>query len=186
MAKSAPAVLAVLVVMQSSLPAMAVGRGQGRRLWRKMRPTAMLGIAGALRRTAQGLSRPIRIGSAVSARRITTQQSRSKGAAMLKSSPPFRFLSTPSRVLLATLGVFAWVAMASATTAIASSTVGSQDRFDGVGANSPTRFASCSKDQFKKCVDYCAKRNLANYGTAGMAACRQYCRENASSQNGCQ
>lgn len=93
----------------------------------------------------------------------------------MKSSLAFRFI-----VLSIACG-----AMVTGTTAFASALVGQQDQFHGVPAKSVTRFASCSGAQFKKCVDYCVKRNIANYGSVDVSKCKQYCRENASSQNGC-
>jgi hypothetical protein len=44
---------------------------------------------------------------------------------------------------------------------------------------------SCASDQFNKCLQYCVDSHRRLQGRDDLAGCKRYCRDNASTQNGC-
>ena len=101
------------------------------------------------------------------------------------SSSSLRSLGKPSFLIMLFI---AWGAMVTGTNAFASPTVGPQELKDDVTMDckqipSP-KFLVFSRP-FNKCVKFCIDSQIHRRGTYSEAGCNKYCRENASSQNGC-
>jgi hypothetical protein len=98
---------------------------------------------------------------------------------------PLRSLVKPSLLIMLSI---AWGAMVTASNAFESPNTGPQEfknQIDRSPANSIIHI-SCSSEQFKKCVQFCVDSQLRQRGEYSLSGCRSYCRENASSKNGCQ
>lgn len=100
------------------------------------------------------------------------------------SSFPLRNLVKPSFLIMLSI---AWGAMGAGTKAFAAPSAGPQALENLIHRSQADSFTpiSCASDQFNKCVQYCVDSHRRLQGRDDLAGCKSYCRDAASTQNGC-